>query len=250
MPNQATILLSAQDPDLLAALQRARPDMRALPIGPDIPDAHIEGPLWCFVDWLLPEISGLEMVRRLHADDRTRESHITMVLESNEPEDRRRALRAGADDYLVGPLDAGQIVRRLEQSVPSQQATLPKRGCLRHGEMTLDTAAYQVRYRGELVRLRPNEFQLFVHFLENPDRLFTRSNLIERIKTDGHAIDARTVDVWIGRLRRALGASGVPDPIRTVHSLGYVLDSLPDQGFSADRIAIASDRDGAEHDQH
>lgn len=250
MPDQATILLTTLDPALPVALQRVRPELRTVLIGQEIPDARIEGLLWCFVDWLLPEISGLEMVRRLRADQWTRESHITMVLETNDPEDRRRAMRAGADDYLLGPLDAAQIVKRLDQLVPTSQPALPKRGCLRHGELTLDPGAYQARFRGELVRLRPNEFQLLVHFLENPDRLFTRTSLIERIKSDGHAIDARTVDVWVGRLRRALSASGVPDPIRTVHSLGYVLDSLPDQAPSADRIAIAPNRDGAEHDQH
>ena len=101
-----TVLLTAQDPALIGSLQRDLPALDARVIGPELPSHLADGPLYCFVDWLLPEESGLEMVRRLREAAATRHGHITMVLEVADPEDKRRALRAGADDYLLGPLDA------------------------------------------------------------------------------------------------------------------------------------------------
>lgn len=225
MPGQATILLTAPDPALLGGLERVRPGIRTIPLDRDIPDAPIDGPLWCFVDWLLPEISGLEMVRRLREAKATRHGHITMVLEEGDAEERRRALKAGADDYLVGPLSPDKLAERIDRYTASEPADVPPRSKITLGDLSVDHAAFQVRYRDAPIPLRPNEFRLLAHFLENPDQVFTRTALIDRINKDSGLIDERTVDVWVGRLRRALAAHGVPDPLRTVRSLGYVLDS-------------------------
>lgn len=221
-----TVLLTTPDPALLGGLAQARPDLRALPLDSEVPGEPLEGPLWCFVDWLLPDISGLEMVRRLREARATRHSHITMVLEASDPDDKRRALRAGADDYMVGPLSPARLVERIDRADPGEAPRAAARRLV-HGELTLDLAAHQARFRGSAVALRPNEFRLLVHFIEHPDQVFSRAALIDRIGKDNAGIDDRTVDVWIGRLRRALTAHGVPDPLRTVRSLGYVLDSLP-----------------------
>lgn len=97
---------------------------------------------------------------------------------------------------------------------------------LSHGDLTVDPRAFAARFRGKLVPLRPNEFRLLAHFLANPDRVFARSELIESLGKDSDLLDERTVDVWAGRLRRALRAHGVPDPLRTVRAQGYVLDSF------------------------
>lgn len=221
-----TVLLTAPDPQLIGALHRDMPAIDARIIGADPPHTRFDGPLFCFVDWLLPETSGLELVRRLREAETTRHGHITMVLEGSDPEDRRRALRAGADDYLVGPLDPVTLADRLRLYAGQARAAVPP-ARLRHGDLTAEPAAHQVRYRGNRIDLRPNEFRLLVHFLDHPDRLFSRHELIAEIGKDGDDLDERTVDVWIGRLRRALKAHGIPDPLRTVRSLGYVLDSLP-----------------------
>lgn len=226
MPGPMTVLLTTHDPKLLGDLALARPDLRALPLGSKVPDERIDGPLWCFVDWLLPDISGLEMVRRLREAQTTRHGHITMVLEAPDPEDKRRALRAGADDYMVGPLSPARLVERIDRAEPAE-GPRPTAQRLVHGELVLDLGAHQARYRGIPVPLRPNEFRLLAHFIAHPDQVFSRAALIERIGKDSAGIDDRTVDVWIGRLRRALAALAVPDPLRTVRSLGYVLDSLP-----------------------
>lgn len=225
MTGPMTVLLTAQDPSLIASLRRARPGLRALQLGSEIPETRFDGPVWCFVDWLLPEISGLEMVRRLRDAKATRHCHITMVLEEGDAEERRRALKAGADDYLVGPLSPRKLAERLERYQNADTGTQP-RARLTNGPLSIDLAAHQLRFQGAPIPLRPNEFRLLVHFMEHPDQVFSRAALIERLGKDDGEIDERTVDVWVGRLRRALTAHGAPDPLRTVRSLGYVLDSV------------------------
>lgn len=107
-------------------------------------------------------------------------------------------------------------------------AARPAGTVFRHGELTVDPVAFAARYRGTILPLRPNEFRLLLHFVSHPDQVFSRASIIERLGKDSGLIDERTVDVWTGRLRRALRAAGVPDPLRTVRALGYVLDSLQD----------------------
>ncbi|MEE4317710.1 MAG: response regulator transcription factor [Erythrobacter sp.] len=192
-------------------------------LGPDGPRRLVEGPMWAFVDWVMDDLAGLEMCRRLRADPRTADAHVTMVLEEDDPEDRRRALRAGADDYVVGPLTRTAVLDRV--------LALQSRGAERHatrrfeaGALTIDMAALQARWNGEPIPLRPNEFRLLRYFAENPNRVLTREDLIGGLGKREPPIDERTVDVWIGRLRRAIKAAGGGNPLRTVRSMGYVFD--------------------------
>ena len=228
MYHHATVLITAPPAALLRGLRQRRPDLAVAPLDEGVAEVAASGPTWCFVDWLLPDRSGLEMVRTLREARATRDSHITMVLESAEPEDKRRALRAGADDYLVGPLNAERLLERLATYEAKPGAPTAPRQRLSHGELVLDLMAHQVRYQGRLLTLRPNELRLLAYFVQHPDQVFSRAALIERIGKDDEVSDERTVDVWVGRLRRALVAQGAPDPLRTVRSAGYVLDSLPE----------------------
>lgn len=228
MSEQATVILTSPRPNLESALAIAFPEARVIDGGRDLPMGRIDGRLWCFIDWLLPETSGLEMCRRLRDLPATAHSHITMVLEEDDSEARRRALRAGADDYLIGPLTPEVLVERLQRYRSGSVSGKPT-ARLTHGDLALDLAAHQVRWRGKPIPLRPNEFRLFVHFVEHPDQVFSRTSLIAMLGKDGLAIDERTVDVWVGRLRRALRAHGVPDPLRTVRSMGYVLDGIEEE---------------------
>jgi len=193
-------------------------------LDPAGPRRLVEGPVWAFVDWVMEDLAGLEMCRRLRADTRTEDAHVTMVLERDDLDDRRRALRAGADDYIVGPLDRTAVLDRV-LALQSQQAqpSLSKR--LQVGELTIDMAALQARWAGEAVSLRPNEFRLLRFLAENPNRVLTRQDLIEGLGKQEPPIDERTVDVWIGRLRRALMQAGAGNPLRTVRSMGYVFDA-------------------------
>lgn len=188
------------------------------------PRRLVEGPMWAFVDWVMDDLAGLEMCRRLRADARTADAHVTMVLEADDIEDRRRALKAGADDYMVGPLDRTAVLDRV-LALQSQQQQRHATQRFELGELTIDMAALQARWAGEPVSLRPNEFRLLRYFAENPNRVLSRIDLIEGLGKQEPPIDERTVDVWIGRLRRALKAAGAGNPLRTVRSVGYVFDA-------------------------
>ena len=227
MDNQATIILATSDTGLIETVRESLSGVRILPIGTEPLGFQLIGRVWCFVDWLLPSMSGLEVCRRLRESHGSANCHITMVLDEDDSEIRRRALRAGADDYVPGPLTVGIIADRLGQFRSSHSANrMPRR--LSNGAVMLDLAAHQLRYHSKVVALRPNEFRLLAHFVEHPDQLFTRNQLITMLGKDCGEIDERTVDVWVGRLRRSLKANGVPDQLRTVRSMGYVLDSVYD----------------------
>jgi two-component system phosphate regulon response regulator PhoB len=190
----------------------------------DGPHRVVEGPVCAFVDWVMDDLSGLEMCRRLRADPRTEDAHITIVLEEDDAADKRRALKAGADDYMVGPLDRTQVLDRvMALQIGYTQPGAAER--LELGELTIDAAALQARWAGEPLDLRPNEFRLLRFFAQNPDRVLTRADLIEALGKQEPPIDERTVDVWIGRLRKALRSAGAGERVRTVRSLGYVYDS-------------------------
>jgi two-component system, OmpR family, phosphate regulon response regulator PhoB len=231
MSEPGTVILTNGQPELLALLADRLPGLRVLTAGSQAPARRLEGRTWCFVDWLLPDLSGLEMCRRLRDAPATAHSHITMILDEDDTDARRRALRAGADDYVLAPLTADLLLDRLKRHGGhgiggANGGVSPPR--LAHGNLALDLAAHQARWQGRAVPLRPNEFKLLAHFIEHPDQVLSRTGLIEMLGKDSDVIDERTVDVWVGRLRRGLKAHGVPDPLRTVRSLGYVLDSLPD----------------------
>ncbi len=222
-----TLLVTSADPGLMEELGTARPDLRVAYLGANFwlsPAA--EPAFWCFVDWLLPNTSGLEMVRRLRHGRATRSAHITMVLDRADSDERRRALNAGADDYMIGPLNAAALLDRLSLYELDGQRDAKSRARLCRGDLAIDMGAHQVRWKGRPIGVRPNEFRLLAHFMEHPDQVFSRSTLIDRLGKDDDRIDERTVDVWVGRLRRALAAHGAPDPLRTVRALGYVMDSL------------------------
>ncbi|EIZ80693.1 two-component system, OmpR family, phosphate regulon response regulator PhoB [Novosphingobium sp. Rr 2-17] len=185
----------------------------------------IEGALWIFVDWVLPEMSGLELCRRLRADALTAYAHVTMVLEEDAIEDRKRALRMGADDYMVGPLTRTALLDRVLGSSVSEQDSGGVRA-VTQGELMVDVAAFQARFQGKPISLMPNELRLLRYFIEHPGRVFSRHQLIAALGKQEPPVDERTVDVWIGRLRRALKGVGAGNPLRTVRSLGYVFDTV------------------------
>ena len=191
---------------------------------PDGPRRLVEGPVCAFVDWVMDDLSGLEMCRRLRTDPRMEDAHITIVLEEDDAEDKRRALRAGADDYIVGPIDRTAVLDRvMALQVGGAQPRVTER--LELGQLLVDLAALQARWNGQALDLRPNDFRL-LHFLaQNPNRVLSRADLIAALGKQEPPIDERTVDVWIGRLRRALRKVGAGERVRTVRSLGYVFDS-------------------------
>ncbi|MEO7247007.1 MAG: response regulator transcription factor [Novosphingobium sp.] len=223
MDDRTTLLITSPSAARLGDIAQQRPDWRVILLGETIPTGPLPGHVWGIIDWLCPSLSGLELCRRLREAPATQHAHLTMVLDQQDSEARRRSLQAGADDYIVGPLDAERLFDRiggLSRDIAAE------RKLFTHGAVSVDQAAHQVRIDGKVVPLRPNELRLLLLFLENPDQVFSRQALIDKLGKHALGIDERTVDVWIGRLRRALIAHGAPDPLRTVRSLGYVLDSI------------------------
>lgn len=222
MTQETLLLITAPPPQLLADIARDRPDWQVIPL--DDPHLHLPAGanIWGFIDWLCPTMSGLEFCRRLRQQNHERNLHLTLVLDANDLEARRRAIQAGADDYVTSPLDIGKLLERVDRSTADSS---PARLSLTNGPISIDAFAHKVRVSGNVVPLGPNEFQLLVHFMENRDRVFTRTALIEKL-SKGTELDERTVDVWIGRLRRSIIKAGAADPIRTVRTVGYVMDSV------------------------
>lgn len=182
----------------------------------------LDGEPWAFIDWLLPDLSGLELCRRLRGDAATEQLHLTMVLEEDDLEDRRRALRAGADDYVLGPIDRQTVLDRVLAAQHGQHETALR--TLELGSLTMDLGALQARWKGKPLSLMPNEFRLLRFFMERPGQVFGRAQLIAALGKQAQPIDERTVDAWVSRLRRALRDAGAGYPLRTVRSMGYVLD--------------------------
>ena len=225
MPTREAIILASRDLSIVPQLHARMDNVDVAGFHADLPVLSEGFQYWCFVDWLLPDISGIEICRRLRETKATRYAHITMILEEDDSETKRRALRSGADDYLIGPADADRLAARLHQ-YRRMHDPAPTAARLRSGDLHVDVAAVLARYKDQRISLAPNEFKLLAHFLENPDRVFSRSSLIGILGKDDASIDERTVDVWIGRLRRALKSQGVPDRLRTVRAMGYVFDGF------------------------
>lgn len=189
----------------------------------DGPIKLVEGPAWVFVDWVLEDLSGLEMCRRLRADNRLRDAHITMVLDEDDAEDRRRAIKAGADDYMIGPLGRQQMLDRVLALYATERrpSAAP---IIDLGDLHINVAGEQARWQGKLIALRPNEFRVLRFMAENPNRVLSRQELVDALGKAGDPGYLRTVDVWIKRLRFGLRDGGAGHLLRTVHGKGYVLD--------------------------
>ena len=194
-------------------------------LGAEGPTRLIDGPGWAFIDWIIPELSGLELCRRLRADSRTAGSHITMVLERDDLEDRRRAMRAGADDYMVGPVSRKSILDRI-LALHAEGIPRTSLEAIEFGALQLDLAAVQARWGRRLIPLSEKGFRLLRYLVENPNRVITRREIIEALGKGGDPDYLRTVDVWIKRLRSALRKAGAGQILRTVTNKGYVLDII------------------------
>jgi two-component system phosphate regulon response regulator PhoB len=175
------------------------------------------------LDWMLPGVSGLEICRRLRAREATRTLPVIILTARGEEGDRVRGLSIGADDYVVKPCSVPELMARVRALL---RRTRPDRlaGVLISGDLELDRQNWRVHRAGRDVHLGPTEFRLLEHLMAKPGRVFSRAQLLDSIWGFSAEIDERTVDVHIGRLRKALSANGEKDPIRTVRGAGYSFD--------------------------
>jgi len=175
------------------------------------------------LDWMLPGVSGFELCRRMRAREATRDLPIIMLTARGEESERVRGLSIGADDYVVKPFSVPELMARVRSLL---RRARPERiaGRLQAGELMLDRTARRVR-RGERdIHLGPTEFRLLEHLMEKPGRVFTRAQLLDSVWGDAAEIDERTVDVHVGRLRKAIVRGRERDPLRTVRGAGYSFD--------------------------
>jgi two-component system phosphate regulon response regulator PhoB len=201
-----------------------RGDEAEVAISEDPPDLII-------LDWMLPGLSGIELCRRLRAGKTARPIPILILTARGEEQDRIRGLTVGADDYVVKPFSVPELLARvraiLRRASPARIAqTLEVDG------IQLDREAYRVMRDGRQVRLGPTEFKLLEFLMESPGRVFTRTQLLDGVWGRDVYVDERTVDVHIGRLRKAINRGKEKDPIRTVRGAGYALgEKFPGQSL-------------------
>jgi two-component system phosphate regulon response regulator PhoB len=173
------------------------------------------------LDWMLPGVSGIELCRRLRSRETTRALPIIMLTARGEESERIRGLATGADDYVVKPFSVPELLARvraiLRRSKPDLIATV-----LRAGDIELDRETHRVRRGGRELHLGPTEFRLLEFLMQSPGRVFSRPQLLDGVWGHDVFVDERTVDVHVGRLRKALGRGR--DPIRTVRGSGYSFD--------------------------
>ena len=186
-------------------------------VGENLPDLIV-------LDWMLPEISGIEVCRRLRARDETRTLPVIMLTARGEEDDRVRGLEIGADDYVVKPYSPAEMVARvralLRRADPAQLSET-----LEYADFSMDLAAHKVHRDGVPLKLGPTEFKLLRVFMERPGRVLSRERLLDLVWGSGVYVEDRTVDAHVGRLRKALNAGGKTDLLRTVRGVGYALDA-------------------------
>lgn len=176
------------------------------------------------LDWMIDNLSGIEVCRRLRRNNETANIPIIMMSARGEEEDRIRGLDIGADDYLTKPFSPRELIARVNAVLRRMRPALAG-GTLTYADIEMDTVAYKVKRGGKTIPLGPTEFRLLRHFLEHPGWVFSRERLLDAVWGNESDIEIRTIDVHIRRLRKAINADGKSDIIRTVRSAGYALDS-------------------------
>ena len=175
------------------------------------------------LDWMLPELSGIEVCRRMRARGAMRNVPIVMLTARGEETDRIRGLDTGADDYIVKPFSMSELLARLRAVMRRARPSLVEE-VMNLGNISIDRMTHRVKRAERDVHLGPTEFKLLDHLMQHPGRVFSREQLLDAVWGSDVYVEARTVDVHVGRLRKALNDGTERDPIRTVRSAGYSFD--------------------------
>lgn len=175
------------------------------------------------VDWMLPKVSGIEVCRRLRAREETANVPIIMLTARGEETDRVRGLDTGADDYIVKPFSMTELFARIRAVLRRIRPGLAE-DVVKCGSILIDRVAHRVKRDEHEIHLGPTEFRLLDYLMQHPGRVFSREQLLDAVWGADVYVEARTVDVHVGRLRKALNRNADHDPIRTVRSAGYSFD--------------------------
>ena len=218
-------VLVVEDEDALAALLQYNLDKEGyrVTVATDGEEALVQideqMPDLVVLDWMLPKVSGVEICRRLRARPETRSLPIIMLTARGEETDRIRGLDTGADDYIVKPFSMSELAARIRAVLRRIRPGLAE-DRLHHGDIVVDRVAHRVRRADKEIHLGPTEFRLLDYLMQHPGRVFSREQLLNAVWGSDVYVEARTVDVHIGRLRKALNQAIDDDPIRTVRSAG------------------------------
>ncbi len=185
--------------------------------------AQEEQPDLIILDWMLPSLSGIEACRQLKRKSETRNIPIIMLTARGQEEDRVRGLDTGADDYVVKPYSVNELMARIRVNIRRTRAAGAGE-TIAHGDILVDVEQHKVTRNGVQVHLGPTEFRLLAVLIEKPGRVYSRERLLDLVWGRDIYVEARTVDVHVGRLRKALKGDGLSDPVRTVRGAGYSLD--------------------------
>lgn len=219
-PAQAEVLKYNLDQEGFSAAVARDGEAALLAIAERAPDLLV-------LDWMLPEVSGIEICRRLRGQEATRQIPILMLTARGEEDDRIRGLEVGADDYVVKPYSPRELVARIKTILRRAKPDMTAER-LEYAGIVMDLAQHKVTRDGKSVKLGPTEFRILKTFLERPGRVLSRNRLMDLAWGPNIFLDDRTIDVHIRRLRKALNIGRMADLIRTVRGAGYALDLQSD----------------------
>ncbi|MFY0638325.1 phosphate regulon transcriptional regulator PhoB [Maricaulis maris] len=222
-------VLVVEDEDALATLLQYNLEKEgySVSVARDGEEALIQAeestPDLVLVDWMLPKVSGIEVCRRLRGRQETANVPIIMLTARGEETDRVRGLDTGADDYVVKPFSMTELFARIRAVLRRIRPGLAG-DVIEAGDISMDRVAHRVRRADREIHLGPTEFRLLDYLMQHPGRVFSREQLLDAVWGSDVYVEARTVDVHVGRLRKALNTKEERDPIRTVRSAGYAFD--------------------------
>ncbi len=173
------------------------------------------------VDWMLPGATGVELTRKVKKNNQLKDIPIIMLTARGDENDRVKGLDAGADDYIVKPFSPKELMARVRAVLRRTDSPIVEEKILRVGRLKLDTVSHRVMVNGETIKLGPTEYKLLLFFLEHPERVFTRTQLLDAVWGHQVIVEERTVDVHIRRLRKALNDCGIKEYVQTVRGSGY-----------------------------
>lgn len=175
------------------------------------------------LDWMLPKISGIEVCRRLRQRNETKNVPIIMLTARNDESDKIRGFETGADDYINKPFSVAELKARVKAVMRRIRPALADE-VIKFADLEIDRVTHRVRRAGNEIHIGPTEFRLLDHLIQYPGRVFSREQLLDAVWGNDVYVEARTVDVHVGRLRKAINIEGCQDLIRTVRASGYSLD--------------------------
>ena len=175
------------------------------------------------LDWMLPNLSGLEICRQIRTTKSLKKTPIIFLTAKGDEEDKLRGLNTGADDYITKPFSQLELLARIEALLRRSNPTSLDNELKYKDTITMNIKTYRVKREGQKIKLNPKEFDLLKLFLENPGKVFSRDQLLDKIWGNIN-VEPRTVDVHIRRLRKNINIKNTKDLIRTVRSAGYSLD--------------------------